>query len=417
MKLENWMKWTAVVAALGTVSVAGAQDAKKIAESLTISRRPTLPRGKVVQAPVAGEQDIVVKQTVQVDTGGAGQGQQAQVFQQVTVADSKQVGNSLTLQRLPKGAIEGGKIYVPPSDLAYYGGWFRPNPPSDDGIPIGNIPRHVSDEFPNGAYQGKRIVQLILKSIDKCRDEKVGQRIVCYEGKIGTIIAVSGERIDQRLLRFTLNRAVDVVHHFLPFAGRNSDAIADLTVNFYENMLYLGAAFINNDKQFCSNLDSLYQVTTQDTAQMILDIQVADFGRIFLDQLYDLSRNSNLSQRARAVVLMRALGYLGWDLASDLKFREPAVAEAMIDVYELQASPTYERLLASITNDKEPVIADVNAFKNQIFKIKSALPKQLQDAGVIKKDPDFYGSMVSLGLGGDADRFRAALQLEQAPRK
>ncbi len=376
MKKEMIKKWNPVVATLALLSIgspAFAQEANAVLDNLTVVGATEAPDMNATANTSAPAQNQVP----------------------IPRQSKSQILRSLEAQILPAQAIVNpqtetqGKVYIPPSDVAYYGGWMRPSPPSMEGIPVGNIPSYVPDNFAVGAYEGPEIVKLLAKAEDECGDEPMGARITCYEQYITTILTVSGQLDDQLLLRLTLNRAVDVVHHVMPFAGYNSDAIAQLIVNFYETMFNEAIAFTNNKAALCSNLDDDYSVDKKtktlhmdemDTSE--LKVSVAEFGRIFAEQMYRIAQSSNLSESAKAVLLMRATGYLGWDLASDLRWREPAIRQVMIDVYNLQASREYKVMLAAMKAGHEPESKTLKQYQYRFWKIKQELGPQLQRAGV-----------------------------------
>jgi len=370
MKTLNLIQALALMSVFAMSGLAQAQDTQNIISDLTISHKKTVKSAPKNRIPLQDEKTIL-------------RSLKAQVL-------SKEIKEEID------EAAKGGKVYTPHSDVAYYGGWWKPSPPTMDGIPVGNIPRYIPDDFDKDAYQGDEIVTLIKETIRDCRNNAPGPRILCYETQISTIMAVSGEDDNQRLLRFTLNRAVDVVHHVLPFAGRNSDAVAGLMDNFYETMLTQAVSFVNDKRKLCSNLDEDYGVSSKENHPDPLDVSVAEFGRLFVQEMYQLAQSTNITERAKAVLLMRATGYLGWDLSSDLEWREAPIRQLMSAVYKLQNSDDYDKLLSEIENN-EPKLSTLNNFLNKLAIIMEDLSPKLRKAGVPSLDPDTKAAAENIG--------------------
>jgi hypothetical protein len=397
MKFENKIKMTVAIGLMGAAANAVAQSTQAVIDNLRFSPRANYPTEQIPR-----NSSEVVNNLRGVDPAS----------QTVPQFDSPQargsVYQSLSQQSLSDETINSltpGRTYVSPrSDIAVYGGWLQPSPPSQDGIPFGNLPAHIPEDWELDAYQGDQISKLIKESIAECRKTNdYGPRILCFEQAVRTIVAVSGDDGTQLAMRAMLSRAVDVVHHVMPFAGRNNAAIARAFCNFYENRFIDAIAFANNKARLCTNFEYLKSPTGTGLPALPepvdgFKVSVLSFGRIFAEEMYEMSHDATFSVSAQAVALMRGIGYLGWDLASDRKWREPEVRQLMIKVYKLQRSPEYLEILASMSGEangrsSEPRLigSPVKKLNEKVFTILN----EIKALAIVEKFRDSTSQIIS----------------------
>jgi hypothetical protein len=175
----------------------------------------------------------------------------------------------------------------------------------------------------------------------------------------------------------TLNRCLDVMAHTLPIAGRNSDGVAQWAANFYVSCFHLAAGLGNQNYV----LTALQESPAETLSDRMLELSIAAFGLQYARFLWD-SADSLTSASSKAVLLSRILAYLGWDLNADHKRREKGLAQSLLDIYEAQHSPSYNRILESIERQEEPRSSDLARLRSDVNGILAALPGRLIQSGV-----------------------------------
>ena len=251
--------------------------------------------------------------------------------------------------------------------------------------PISNegIPSLARPEVPVGVMPGvDRAVELIEPALKERRDLPMGERIDFLSEKAAEIIQFSGQVDPEILMRLTLNRSVDLINHVAPIAGRNPPYLARLFANHLVKTFHRAASYGNNNVGVTSEVFS----TSKNTGAIGRQISLADFGRVHAESVLRFAQDPTFPPEARAIVLMRLLGYLGWDFNTDLLRREPPLARTITEIYRLQHSDLYRRILGAIAdgqiNDRT-FGPDVAKLLNATAVIVESLEERLIQAGII----------------------------------
>ena len=283
---------------------------------------------------------------------------------------------SIQRQQLPLGAIKDlGEVTravqkAAPTDFSVFQ-QLRLGPPlSGEGIPVPNDQPDVRD-LVESAYSTPKLIEKALKD---AQGKGIGQRIRTYENYAGRILRRSGQKTTEILVRLTLNRSVDVMQTVLPIAGNNPDAIALWAANFYEESFNLAAMLANNPAV------ASYTGDVTDVAQFLQNVSLAEFGRIYSSLLFRFTASLS-SDSSKAVMLMKLVGYLGWDCNNDLRRRE--VKEVIADIYSMQHDPgPYQGAVETIARGLEPRRGDLANLRNDVFELLKTLPQRFQEAGI-----------------------------------
>ncbi len=263
---------------------------------------------------------------------------------------------------------------VPVSDIQLYTKINIPAAISSEGLPSAYDNKPIdSDELINSAYSSP---ELITKALDERVDYAMGERLDHFERQSIRIINVSANRKNEEFMRIALNRGVDLVHHILPSYGKNTDEAARHLANFYKQNFEFAASMANNSASMESILSGQIEMSTYTKTRSI-----AEFGRMYSNLLWRYSDGLS-SQSSKAILLMRLIGYLGWDLNMDLKRNSKPIAKLIADVYELQHSKTYADILKSLKANKEPAAPAVSNLRYKVYKILEEVPARLREANV-----------------------------------
>lgn len=302
----------------------------------------------------------------------------------VLAAGPSDVATSLQQQRLDQGQVADlfdsrARAQQPVTDLGYFAGLKVNPPPSSEGIPSVVSPNQQSGyDVMRDAYSS---VDLIERALRERQTMPIGERLRFMTEQAGNIIAVSGERPTEILLRLTLNRSVDVFNHIRPIAGRNTESVARYLANFYRENFELAASFGNNKIGVDSRLTLPVEYTTAD---FLKHLSIAEYGRMYASLLWRYSADLT-SDSAKAVLLMRLVNYLGWDCNADLRRRERPIAQTIADIYELQHGHLYNNLLRTLAAGYEPSSSDLAQFRRRVYTILERLPSRFQEAGIYKE--------------------------------
>jgi hypothetical protein len=223
-------------------------------------------------------------------------------------------------------------------------------------------------ELPNSpAPQVYSTARVIQKALEDAALLPIGEKISHFENSVKKVLATSGTRRHELIARMTLNRAVDTMNTVLPIAGNNPDEVARFVANFYTEAFKLALGFTTNQMHIQSviTFDEFYKN----------NLYIAEYGRMFFTLMYRFSMNANISDSSKSVLMIKGLGYLGWDLKLDLRAREQMVRETLADIYTLQKEDrNLNSILASMDQGYEPTQSDVNKLRGKIFKILETLP-------------------------------------------
>lgn len=233
-----------------------------------------------------------------------------------------------------------------------------------EGIPQAGLD---AGSLVNGAY---RAVGLIKEVLAERMEYELGPRVPFMLERIPEILAASGRREDEMLLRFTLNRCQDMVAHLLPVSGHNYDEIGRWAANFIKQHFELAAAYGNN--RYVVN--SIF--AERRTLSGVQAMESADFGRIYATLLWESSIGLN-SDTAKAVTLMKLLSFLGWDLNNDLRRREDRIAQSIRDVYRAQHGPEYKRVFDLLRRGREPRGEVLAALRSKVERVRANLNQRL----------------------------------------
>lgn len=222
-------------------------------------------------------------------------------------------------------------------------------------------------ELRNPAPQVYSTATVITKALEDSQMLPMGEKIEHFEKAVKKVLATSGTRRHEIVARMTLNRAVDTMNTVLPIAGNNPEEVARFAANFYTEAFKLALSFTANQFHLQSiiTFDEFYKN----------NLYIIDYGRMMATLMYRFSMNANLSDSAKSVMLIKSLGYLGWDMQLDLRSREQSVRELLADIYSIQKEDrNLKNILVSIDSGYEPKTADVNKLRGRVFRILEQLP-------------------------------------------
>ena len=226
-------------------------------------------------------------------------------------------------------------------------------PPSREGIP-------GMDEEP----QGDDLIQagyptniLIRRTMEQAERLPIGRRIMFYETQAARIIQNSGEKVNEEATRLVLNRTVDVVQNIIRWAGYNSEMVAQFVAQFYQQGYEVSLAYLNNPPSYVD----------------------ATFPRAKVGIYYSRMMFSNhgalISDSAKAIMLVKLLGYLGQDLNSDLRRRSNEYRYSLLDIMNIQKEDDqYRSIVESLSRREEPRSSDLAGLRSQVSRLLRGLP-------------------------------------------
>ena len=227
-------------------------------------------------------------------------------------------------------------------------------PPSREGIP-------GYDEDPSAddlIQQGYPTNILIRRAMDEAERKPMGRRIMFYELQAQRIIENSGEKANEEATRLVLNRSVDVVQNIIRWAGRNSEMVAQFTAQFYSQNYEIALAYTNTPPTYVEQVFPRAKVG------------------IYYSRMLFSNHGALISDSAKAIMLVKLLGYLGQDLNSDLRRRNDDYRYALLDILNIQKSDEqYASILNSLAARQEPRSGDIVGLRSQISRILMSLPK------------------------------------------
>jgi hypothetical protein len=250
-------------------------------------------------------------------------------------------------------------------------GFAMGSSPSQAGIPQPED-QVVSGDDITAAYSTS---SLLDEAIDKAQTLPVGERISHFETMALEIVQLSEKqnRPDEELIRITLNRAVDVIQGILPVMGTNNELIAQLVANIYQEHFNLAKMFANSPRQ-------LSYRGKFSASNPYSGFSIAEFGRIYSTLLWRFSA-SLTSKASKAIMMMKLVGYLGYDVNLDQNRENQSLQEVLADVIRLQSqNANYQKILNDLESDIEP--STVNQLRSDVTFILHKLPARLQQAGI-----------------------------------
>ncbi|GEM_PF-3807466 len=214
------------------------------------------------------------------------------------------------------------------------------------------------EELIDEAYDS---VDLINKALNDRLEYQYAGRISFLHEKSQDIIAKSEAKTDEALLRLSLKRTAQIGKEILTVMGRNNEENLRWLSHFYKNGFENAARLINanyilvGDIQYLDEYDSSKRYLTS-----------AEFGRMEALRLWEYSSGLE-SDTSKAILLVRLVSYLGTDLKNDLRRRESGIAKSLADVYYLQKSASYKKVVRSIQGGMIPERDDVAKLRRSIY--------------------------------------------------
>lgn len=241
--------------------------------------------------------------------------------------------------------------------------------PTREGLPSpGDLPDPT--ENIESAYSTATLIDLAL---DHAQVLSLGERIVHFEKMAAEIVNKSATRPNEEVVRMTLNRSVDVVNAVLNVMGQNPSLIAQWTSNFYEENFKLAKMFANNPTPLQQRGESVF-------SSYVACLSIAEYGRIYSTLLWRFS-TSLTSQTSKAIMLMKLVGYLGYDINLDLARDSDSLKEVLADIVNLQQkNANYQRILNQLDENIEPTT--VSSLRSDVYYILQKLPERLARAGI-----------------------------------
>jgi hypothetical protein len=227
-------------------------------------------------------------------------------------------------------------------------------PPSREGIP-GREEDANSDDLIEDGYPTDI---LIRKTMKQAQEMPMGKRILFYETQTARILVSSGEKNNEQATRVVLNRTVDVVQNMIRWAGDNPALIAQFIDKLYEQSYEVALAYLNNPPVKADGSYPRAQVGVY-------------YARVLFSNHAVLVKDS-----AKAIMLVKLLGYLGQDLNSDPLFRRSKEYRySLLDILDIQKEDvSYQNIINSLANHDEPRPSDMASLRTKIAQVLMGLP-------------------------------------------
>ncbi|MFS4458378.1 hypothetical protein [Bdellovibrio sp. HCB2-146] len=216
---------------------------------------------------------------------------------------------------------------------------------------------------------------LIQRALEDAKTLPLGPRIRHFEDAVAKIVRKSGQNPFEEPVRLTLQRSKSVGDLTLKVAGYNSELIAQWAANFYRTSFELALAYANNPCKIRT-----YQSTF--ASGNFSETSIAQYGFYYSSLLWRNQANI-VSDSAKAVILVKLVGFLGQDLNNDLRRRTDGMREALADIYDIQNNDgAYRRIIASFSRNQQPNTSDVTALRVKVYKVWSQMAHRLSASGV-----------------------------------
>ncbi|MAE58162.1 MAG: hypothetical protein CME69_04735 [Halobacteriovorax sp.] len=215
-------------------------------------------------------------------------------------------------------------------------------------------------DFVDNAYSSE---DLIEKALDERFQYQYEQRIEFLRSKTHEIIAHSGMKNNELLLRMTLERTY-----------KFADIIEGLSLNNTEEDMRWLAGFYKDGFEFAKILKNSNYILVSDTYLMDeydrdkLYLTSAEYGRQHALRIWEHSTGLQ-SDRVKAILLVKLVSYLGNDLKNDLRRREGHIIKSLADVYHLQRSRSYQSVKSCLMTGKEILRADIVKLRRSIYTV------------------------------------------------
>lgn len=258
-------------------------------------------------------------------------------------------------------------------------------PPGMEGLPtIENGASLKSDALEN--YPLSRHLE---NALDYVRMKTSGESWSYLLNRAYQIVAISQRKSssserDEFLVRITLNRAIDIVNSTLSIIGYNNEDLAK-ALSIFLKMNYNLALDLNKSYRI-----PLYKGINQYGDNPCRYLSIAEFGRVYSNMLYSFSP-FNMSPSAQAILLMKTIGYLSYDIQFANVNKNSSINHILGDIYLLQNdNPNYQLILQDLksnvavgtqshANNRR---ANVGVLRKDVEKILINLTRELNQSGI-----------------------------------
>jgi hypothetical protein len=160
-----------------------------------------------------------------------------------------------------------------------------------------------------------------------------------------------------------LNRSYDLVESIIEVAGppEQIQNTRRVLANLYRKAFVQAEAVLNNPQYFCS----VYRTEVYERPA-VASCSEARIGLAFAEAVSSTSAEVNISEQAKAILLVKAMGYLGWDLNMDPVRRADGISDVIVRISDIQnqrddslvSNPAeqkaYEVIMKAIEQSGEP---------------------------------------------------------------
>jgi len=218
-----------------------------------------------------------------------------------------------------------------------------------------------SPELDNLIDDAYTSLDLIDYALESRLEYQYGDRIQFLQEKAKEIVAKSEGKTEELLLRLTLKRTTQIGQGIVTIMGKNNQENLRWLSNFYKDGFEMAASLTNGNYSLISTLQDVGEYNSE--AQYLTS---AEFGRRHALRIWNYT--SGLSSDAtKSVLLVKLVSYLGQDLKNDLRRRVEGIAKSIADVYHLQKSRTYKKVIASLKNNMIPARTDIAKLRRTIY--------------------------------------------------
>jgi hypothetical protein len=218
--------------------------------------------------------------------------------------------------------------------------------------------------------QKESTIEQIKNALIESKKLAVGARIDFYSNAAATIVVDSGSRPTEAAARITLNRAVDVVNGTIAVSGANETMVASWLANLLEKSFVLAAAYVNNPACVVTS----HKVSSLQPEDCLQTLPIAKIG-YDISQLLWRSHASLVSNSAKAIVIIKMLQYLAYDLNNDPRRSEDDFVSIYKKIRKIQVvNQNYKNIVASLAASQEPDTRDLSAISVAVDNIYTAIP-------------------------------------------
>lgn len=245
-------------------------------------------------------------------------------------------------------------------------------PPGQEGIEHSELPQKPVPTLSRTSF-------VIENTLSAVKGLPMGGKIQKFESAIADVIKASGQNPVELTARITLNRAMDLMQTVMPIAGvpttndaeGSEDEVARFAANFYTEAFTLSLAYSNN-KYTLGSILSFNEIYENTMFQ-------ANYGFTLANLIFRFSQNAGIDTSAKAVMLIKAIGYLGWDIMADVRhFRVDGFREILVEIYKLQKEdPDMKSILESLNAGFKPNESNIKRLRGKVFGLLQKMPRAL----------------------------------------